>query len=217
MEPSTDDRALAERARRSYVWSLLASGLAYGTFHHVGSLPGGLGTVGDTRWADWIDLLTPYAVLLPAAAALAAARSPAGIWTAFGVGALAYTQGHGVHLAANSVGNVAPGDAAHLWDEVVGHWLWYAGAAVVMAALAVSMRGRPRPQGPVPHLVALAVGLTWATNAFGGGTAPMSLAVALALAGYGWRHRDGLAVLLVYGFVPAAAAIAAYLAVGGLR
>lgn len=37
-----------------------------------------------------------------------------------------YASGHGIHLAANSIGNVSPGPTARLWDEVVGHCVWYA-------------------------------------------------------------------------------------------
>jgi len=43
--------------------------------------------------------------------------------------------GHGIHLSSNSVGNVEPGPPEHFWDEVVGHLLWYAGVALVVAAL----------------------------------------------------------------------------------
>jgi hypothetical protein len=54
-------------------------------------------------------------------------------------------QGHGIHLAANSVGNVEPSPVVHLWDEVVGPAVWYAGVAVVCAVLATAVRDRPLP------------------------------------------------------------------------
>jgi hypothetical protein len=130
----------------------------------------------------------------------------------FGAGAVTYATGHGIHLAANSVGNADPGPTAHLWDEVVGHDIWYAGVALVVAALAMTMVGRPRP-GWIGYLLALAVGATWASNAVGGGTVVTSLAVALAFAGWGWVHRRDLPVTLLVGFAPAAA----FLIVAALR
>ena len=54
-----------------YSTLLAISAGAYALFRHVGSLPSGLGAAGGgTRWVDWIDLLTPYAVLVPAAMVL---------------------------------------------------------------------------------------------------------------------------------------------------
>lgn len=134
------------------------------------------------------------------------------VWWAFGAGAVAYASGHGIHLAANSVGNVTPGRTAHLWDEPVGHHLWFAGVALLAAALAASMAGRPRA-GVLGHGAALAVGLTWATNAVGGGTEVFSLLVALALAAYGWVQRRELGGVLLSGFGAAGVFLCAALAV----
>lgn len=200
----------------------LAAG-GYAVLHHVGSLPGGLGEVGLTRWADWVDLATPSLVLGPAAAALAlSGRAGRRTWTAFLLGAVAYAQGHGIHLSANSIHNVDPGRAAHLWDETVGHLVWYSGAAVLLGCHALVLSRFARPGGPAgtgpvgtgPQLLlapalALGVGLTWWTNALGGGTVWLALPVALALAGFGLRRRRTLAVLLPVGFLPAACLLAA--------
>lgn len=186
-------------------WTALCA-VAYNVMHHLGALPGGLGSAGGgTRWVDWIDLLTPYAVVGTALAALSAAGTDRrGWWTAL-VGAGIYVQGHGVHLAANSISN-ARGDAApvHLWDEVMGHWIWYSGTALLVVALtrAVSLRVTP-----VGVLLALATGLTWTTNALEGTTAVGSLAVAVALSATAVRRRDRL-LLLAFG--TSAALLAAY-------
>ena len=184
-------------------WTALCA-LAYNVLHHLGALPGGLGVAGGgTRWVDWVDLLTPYAVVGTALAALAAAGTDRrGWWTAF-VGAGLYVQGHGVHLAANSIGNVR-GDVPpiHLWDEVVGHWLWYAGVALLVTALARSV---PLRTTPVALALAVATGLTWTTNALEGTTAVGSLAVAVALA---VRHRHERLVLAAFG--TSAVLLAAY-------
>ena len=44
-------------------WLVLLA-IGYPVTHHIGTLFAGLGDVGstDTRWADWIDLITPYVV-----------------------------------------------------------------------------------------------------------------------------------------------------------
>jgi hypothetical protein len=181
----------------SYAPWLAVTALAYAVLHHLGSLPDGLGDGPDsTRWADWLDLAVPWLVLTPAALTLWADRSPPRTWIVFGAGVVAYTSGHGIHLAANSVGNAAPGETANLWDEVVGHHVWFIGVALVATALAGTMAGRARP-GPVGYLLALAVGLTWATNAHGGGTVAMSLVLALVATVYGWRVRRDLGVALL--------------------
>jgi hypothetical protein len=101
---------------RHLLW-LAALAVAYGITHHTGATLTPLGSIGQTRWADWIDLLTPYAVLLPAAAALHAGGAARRHWILYLAGALTYAEGHGIHLAANSTGNVHPSDIAHLWDE----------------------------------------------------------------------------------------------------
>jgi hypothetical protein len=184
---------------------LAATAVAYAVLHHLGLLPSGLGSAGDgTRVADWLDLAVPWLVLVPAALTLQAGQVGPRVWWTFGAGALAYASGHGVHLAANSVGNVEPGPTAHLWDEVVGHHVWYAGVAGVLAALAMSMVGRRRPP-IVGYLLAIGVGLTWASNAVGGGTEWFSLAVSLVAAWWGWTQRRQLGGVLLLGFVPAVA------------
>lgn len=185
--------------------------LAYVVAHHLGLLPDGLGEgPRGTRWADWLDLVVPVVVLAPAAMVLREAGAAARQWAVLGAGCVVYASGHGIHLAANSVGNAAPGETAHLWDEVVGHLVWYSGAALVLLALATTMPGRPRP-GFLGYVLAVGVGITWATNALGGGTELLSLAVALVAVAWGWRQRGGLGVTLLVGFLPAAVVLVAAL------
>lgn len=130
---------------------LAAFAVAYGVLHHQGFLFAGLGTVGSvagggTRWADWLDLLTPVVVLGPALGAIRASRpgTPAP-WVVFALGALLYVEGHGIHLAANSIANEAtaarddPSPVTHLWDEPLGHHLW--GTAVLGLAVSLVLVG----------------------------------------------------------------------------
>jgi uncharacterized membrane protein YczE len=178
--------------------------LAYVVAHHLGLLPGGLGSApGGTQWADWLQLFVPVIVLAPAAMVMVAADSPARQWVLFGIGSVVYASGQGIHLAANSVNNARPGQTAHLWDEIVGHLIWYLGTALVLLALARTMPGRPRC-GLIGYACALVVGLTWASNAVGGHTEVLSLAVALVAAWFGWRHRRELGETLLVGFLPSA-------------
>ncbi|MBQ1023687.1 hypothetical protein [Micromonospora sp. C95] len=190
-----------------------ASAIAYAVFHHVGSGFAWLGPVGSgsTRWADWIDLATPYAFLLPAAASLwRAGGTSAVVWLVYLAGAVTYVEGHGVHLSANSISNATSAEAAHLWDEVVGHYLWFTGAMLVWAALATIIIRRDPPRGPVPALLALAVGTTAATNALEGGTAVLGLAAFACFAVWGWLTRAGSGQLVLIASLPALLVVAGW-------
>ncbi len=112
------------------------------------------------------------------------------------MGSWLYATGHGVHLSANSIGNVAPGETAHLWDEQVGHWVWYAGVTVVAATLASTLVGRPAPKSLLSWLLAIAVGVTWGTNATGGEFTWAGAVIAAGAAAWGWRHRRDAGVLV---------------------
>ena len=190
---ATSEAASARNVNRLLVGFVLAVVVG----HHVGVLFEFLGEVGTTRWADWIDLAVPYAVVGFAGFAVAAAGASASAWIVLAAGAIAYTQGHGIHLAANSIGNVDPGDTVHLWDEVVGHYVWYGGQAVVVAGLALALGGRPAPASRWWIPLALAYGFTVFTNAVEGGTPVLGIATALVFIAWGLRRRRQLAWLLV--------------------
>jgi hypothetical protein len=175
----------------TYGVALTVTAVAYNLCHHVGSLPDGLGSAGHgTRVADWVDLAAPFLVLVPALLALVAAQADRTTYAVFVAGALLYTSGHGVHLAANSIGNVAPGPTAHFWDETAGHVIWYAGVAVVVVAVARTLAGRSAR--PVTYLLALATGVTWGSNAVGADLALLGAVPALAALVWGGRHLGDL-------------------------
>jgi hypothetical protein len=163
--------------------------------HHTGTGLAWLGEVGPTRWADWVDLALPYVILGLASMVLwraGAARLP---WVVLGVGGVVYTQGHGIHLAANSIGNeLGHPPVVTLWDEVLGHYLWYGGFALVVAALALAL---PELRVTRPGwLLACLVALTLSTNAVEGQTVVLSAAIALAFL---LLSRQAV-VRFVYGF-----------------
>ena len=165
--------------------------------HHLGTLLGWLGGPGDTRWADWADLLVPYAVVGSAAAVLASARAGPRAWTLLVASGLLYTQGHGIHLAANSIANVEPSDAVHLWDETVGHWLWYGGLAGLVATLAYALDDVPWSRSIWGAAGSVVFGLTIFTNSVEGGTVMLGLASGAVFVAWGLRRRGRAPELLV--------------------
>ena len=165
-----------------------------------------LGTVGQTRVADWVDLLTPYAIIGCAAMVLARTWAARATWVLFGVGAVTFTLGHGVHLAANSVSNVADPTVAdasivHLWDEVVSHWIWYIGLFLVLAAVAWSLRGTQFRVGVLGVVLALLVAITLTNTFIEGGTPWLGILILASgvVAGLAWWPAPISRVLLLVG------------------
>lgn len=180
--------------------------------HWLRLLPLGYHAPGETRWEDFADLLTPFVVAGPMLAVLARASAGRRTWTAALAGAGLFVQGHGVHLSANSI-SYARGDAApaYLWDEVIGHALWFVGLTVLAVAVAHAVRPLPLRAGPVAVVLALAVGVTWAANVVEAGHVPLGAALAAGLVVYGWRTRDRAAGgLLLLAFSLSLALVAAW-------
>ncbi|HSO05504.1 MAG TPA: hypothetical protein VLQ92_13545 [Candidatus Limnocylindrales bacterium] len=167
-----------------------------------------LGTVGETRIADWVDLLTPYAILGCAAMVLLRAWATRGQWVLLGVGGITFTLGHGLHLAANSISNVADQVVAgasivHLWDEVVSHWIWYTGLFLVMAAVAWALRDQELAVGAPDVVVAVLVAVTLVNTYIEGATPWLGMIFLAAglIAGLMWRPATVSRLLLVVGGV----------------
>jgi hypothetical protein len=159
--------------------ALLAFAAAFFVFHHAPAVAGG-------RTGDWIDLATPFVVVATAGLALAsmAARPPAVL---LGVlGAVLYVDGHGIHLAANSIGHEKLAgeakDVTHFWDESFGHIEWHAGWVVLIAALvlAEALSASPRRLRPPSNrraaAIAVLLGFTLFTSTVEGGTWWLELA-----------------------------------------
>ena len=182
----------ASRRRTVRAWTALLAVVAVG--HHLGTLTAPLGELGDIQAADLLDLLLPYAVVAAAGVALLAVPRTAQVVGIAGL--LLYVQGHGIHLAANSIAERQPSDTAFFWDELAGHWIWYAGLYLVLAALLLG-RAVTTPPGPVRLLLSVAVGVTFATNALGGHAVPLAVVALLLLGGLAARRQQGLAVDLL--------------------
>ena len=194
-------RSYAEHHGRAFGGWLIVFAVGYVVLHHAGTVFADLGDVGDTRtrWADWIDLLTPYVVTGAAAAALRGGGASRGTWTLFWFATVLYTQGQGIHLAANSINNAVPGDGepAYLWDEHVGHYLWYVGFYLLVVALATALADRRTRGGLAGHVLALLVGFTNFTNAVEGQTPWLGIGAAAVFAAWGLLTRDGIGRLLL--------------------
>jgi hypothetical protein len=175
---------------------------AYNVMHH-NSLFGTTQGIKGTRLADWFDMLTPMLVVLPLLWFMLARKATRAQWLIACVGGIVYVEGHGIHLAANSIGNsgtVGPDVAStvHLWDEVVGHYLWFGGLAVLLLACAKAaskwVSGTPIRMMLVNGGIS---GITWATNGLEGGTAIFSLLLAgIAVSTSVRRRSTGLAAFL---------------------
>lgn len=147
--------------------TLLAFAAAVLVFHHLPSL------AGDTA-GDWIDLLTPFAVIGTAAFVIGRGATTLALVIAV-VGAVLYVDGHGIHLAANAIGHEEltgeAKDVTHFWDEEWGHFEWHLGLFVLIASLALAERKRSiriRPWAAVAAAVLL--GWTFFTSTVEGGT-----------------------------------------------
>jgi hypothetical protein len=176
---------------------LLAFAIAVIVGHHLGTVLGPLGDLGAARWADWVDLAVPYAVLGSAAATLAATRPDRWTWALLCAVGILYTQGHGIHLAANAIAEVEPSDTVHLWDETVGHWLWYSGLAGIVATLAHAVREVPAARNVWALVLSLGFGFTICTNSIEGGTPALGLVSGIVFVTWGLRARGRLPEVLV--------------------
>ncbi len=216
-DPALGGEGFTAGQARTEARTLALFTVGYNLAHHNSILGGSAGPRG-TRVADWVDLLTPFVVVLPLLWFVWVQPPRRGHRVLAAVGAVLYVEGHGIHLSANSISNAlgagAGGQAsatAHLWDEVVGHYLWYLGLAVVLAVCALSVRGRPLAVPPLASAVGGALcGLTWATNGLEGGTAVFSLACAVGLVALVDRQRSGLSVPVLAAAAVAVAVLGGY-------
>jgi len=108
-------------------------------------------------WGDTLDFLTPFAVI-PFAYVLysclnrisqtspspKSSAQPSNIMAKIilAVGFLSYVEGHGLHLAANSIARLLRGmeetnvfKATYLFDEVISHFIWIVGLYLISLGL----------------------------------------------------------------------------------
>lgn len=175
-----------------------------------------LGGVGETRVADWVDLLTPYAVIGTAAMVLVRAAAGRSQWVLLAVGGVAFALGKGLHISANSASNVADPTIAdstivHLWDEVVSHIIWYSGLFLLLMSLAWALREVGFRVGALDFFVAALVAVTLVNTYIEGAQPWLGLVFLAVLLAVGLRSSPrpagrlltvvgGLGLLLLLGW-----------------
>jgi hypothetical protein len=188
--------------------ALLVFAAAVFAFHHLPTLLGDAG--------EWIDLVTPFAVIGAAGATLITLGAPS---TALAVALLAgllYVDGHGIHLAANSIAaEPLTGEAARVadfWDERFSHVEWHVGWIGLLASFCLAERALMRDRAlrlerRARVATALLLGFTLFTNTVEGGTWWLELAAAALFAGWAVRDRRQLLVTCAAALALAAALI----------
>jgi hypothetical protein len=178
-------------------------------FHHLPTAAGDAG--------DWIDLATPFAVVGAAAILLLALRAHMTALAVALLAALLYVDGHGIHLAANSIAAESltgeAEDTAHFWDERFGHLEWHLGWLGLIGAFCLADRARPLPlEARVRGTFALLLGFTLFTSTVEGGTWWLELGAAGFFAAWGALDRRPLLVTTAAAFAAGAVLIGAWAA-----
>lgn len=193
--------------RSSLTPLLLVYSLAFAAFLLIPPLLGfGRGLHPDTTIADVFDLFTPL-VLIPLSWAVFSRTSPerpsATATTLFLVTAALWVLGHGMHLAANSIGNLisdtdpttptAVQDLVHYYDETLSHELWHAAILGLAALIVWRAWSSALTQTASPLIVFLSAaiyGFTLFLITVEGGSVPLVLpGAALLVIALVWRWR----------------------------
>jgi len=190
--------------------AFVAFAVAVLAFHH-------LPTIDVLNLGILVDFFTPLAVVGAAAAVLLADERPSRLALAVAfVAALAYVEGHGIHLSANAINGADPvgeaGRRAEFWDERFGHVQWHLGWFGLLLAFCLAERGRP---GPWPGfrraaLPVAALGFTLFTSTVEGQTWPLLLAVGAAFVAWAAVERRPLLAQCAAAFAVAAALVGAW-------
>ena len=186
----------------------LAFAVAVAAFHH-------LPTIGVFDLGVAVDLLTPLAVVGTAALLLVSiGAAPLPIAVAV-VAGLLYTDGHGIHLAANDINNLDPtgrvADRVHFWDERFGHTEWHLGWFGLILSFCLAERSREGVRvGRIADLAVLPLGFTLFTSTVEGQTWPLMLAVGLGLCAWAATARRPLLLRCAAAFAFAAVLIAGW-------
>lgn len=184
----------------------VAFAAAVAVFHHLPTL------AGTFEIHDATDLVTPFAVVGAALAALLSLRAPPRALLLAFVGAVLYVDGHGIHLSANSIGNWPisgdAGDAANFWDEQFGHLWWHLGWFVLVGAIGLAESGRrvtlsSRQTAAIVFLL----GVTLFTNTVEGGDWWLELAATAVFCTWALAARRALLTAFAGAFAFGAALI----------
>jgi hypothetical protein len=167
---------------------------------------------GETA-GDYIDLATPFAVLGAALLVLLVLRADAASFAVAFVAGVLYADGHGIHLAANSIGHEQlsgeAADVTHFWDEEFGHIEWHLGWFGLVLAICLAERrlgGRAMPR-LLAALSVVLLGFTLFADTVEGGTWWLELAATAILVGWAVNERRPLLLTSTAAFAAAAVLI----------
>ena len=217
--------------------ALFAYGLVLAVFLLLPpTLHGDVGAVPGFTWQELFDLLTPVAALVAAWIVVreAGGLGPLGIAAFVAIGAV-WADAHGLHLAANAIGDTFPagsqrdafyatdaGALDHFLDEDAGHWLWHgAWAALELLLLGVAVMRRDRGAAVAAGSAAAAVitiagslvhGFTFFLVTTEGGTAALGIALSAVILAVGGREtsRGSRHPIVVFLAVSALSTLALY-------
>jgi hypothetical protein len=178
-------------------------------FHH-------LPTIDLLNLGIAIDGFTPLAVVGTAALLLLAHRPARIALVVAFLAALAYVDGHGIHIAANAINGADPtgaaGDRTELWDERIGHIVWHLGWFGLLLAFCLAERaGLPQRYDrrlAAPSVAAL--GFTLFTSSVEGQTWPLMLSAGAGFVAWALVARRPLLVRCAAAFALAAALVAVW-------
>jgi hypothetical protein len=177
--------------------ALLGFAAAVFVFHHLPTV------AGDA--ADWIDPLTPLAVVGAAALVLLTLKEGPGAIALALLAGLLYVDGHGIHLAANSIAHEelhgSAKTVAHFWDEEWGHVEWHLDLIGLACAFCVAARAHSTRLGSPGRLSAVLLGRTLFTTTVEGATWWLELGATAVCAAWAGRTRRPVVVVSASAFV----------------
>jgi hypothetical protein len=188
------------------VTRLLCFAVAVFVFQQLPAFAGNAGT--------WIDLLTPLFVVGAAAWALnGASRIALAVAV---VAAIAYVDGHGIHLSANDIGHYdgiagEAEDVRHFWDEHFSHIEWHLGLLGLLAGLALADKERGWPDR-LGWIAALLLGWTLFTNTVEGQDWWLTLSAAVVFTAWALAQRTRTVAACALATILGAALIGAWAA-----
>ncbi len=184
----------------------------------------------DIEWGDVLDIATPLLVFATAWALMRASVGSLGgrLGFAFLLLALVWTQGQGMHLAANSIQHQVPENASgalpdliHFYDEQLSHYIWYLGAGLLpLFFLVVLWRRRPVSDaraGPAVLLAAVLYGVTLGLSSIEAAVVPLTFSffvLTLVFAAFLYRSAPPLRRAALFTFCLTAVAVAIGVLVG---
>jgi hypothetical protein len=175
-----------------------------------------LPTIGLLKLGIVIDAFTPLVVVGTAALVLLAYRPAALALVVAFLAALAYVDGHGIHMAANAINGADPtgeaGDRTELWDETIGHIVWHLGWFGLLLAFCLAERAAApqRFERTLGALGVVALGFTLFTSCVEGQTWPLMLAAGAAFVAWAAMARRPLLVECAGAFALAGALVAVW-------